>query len=201
MFSGWVITLVRCCQIYVLSSKVKFPIVSPTYAFIDYISASQTARKYSNFIRCIHDKRHNTSHAAAGQCCALERCTYCTSNMKPSKISPLAESCGVCRRCAVSWKWARAWKKNEEKNKDSMWHVLYRRMCFSSWDIWLHQLEILYCCCDKCLYSQFTSFCFSLFIGLLPCFLFTPCLFLPFLFIATKTLLAHTHTHTHRCNR
>lgn len=31
----------------------------------------------------------------------------------------------------------------------------------SSWDIWLHQLEFLYCCCDKWLYSQFASFCFS----------------------------------------
>lgn len=82
--------------------------------------------------------------------------------MKPSKISPLAESRGVCRRCAVSWKWARAWKKKEEKNKDSMWHVLYRRICFSSRDIWLHQLEISHRRCDKCLYSQFTSFCFSL---------------------------------------
>lgn len=33
---------------------------------------------------------------------------------------------------------------------------------FFSWDIWLHQLEISHRRCDKCLYSQFTSFCFSL---------------------------------------
>lgn len=77
-----------------------------------------------------------------------------------SYINPLYwELRGEQKMCCVV-KNGRACENGKKQNKDSMWHVLYGEYVFS-WDIWLHQLEFLYCCCDKWLYSQLTSFCFS----------------------------------------
>lgn len=67
-----------------------------------------------------------------------------------------------------------------------------------SWDIWLHQLEFLYCCCNKCLYSHFTSFCFSVLLDCSLASLFNPCLFLSFLFITAKTF-SLLFTHLYMC--
>lgn len=52
-------------------------------------------------------------------------------------------------------------KRRREKQGQYVACAVQENMFFS-WDIWLHQLEISHRRCDKCLYSQFTSFCFSL---------------------------------------
>lgn len=97
---------------------------------------------------------------------------YCKAYMESSKIVPLGESCQVCRRSAVLWKWI-----NEKKTQGQYVACTVQKNLFFSWDIWLHQLEFLYCCSDKWFYSQFTSFCFSVLLDCSLCFLFTPCQF------------------------
>ena len=93
-------------------------------------------------------------------------------------------------------------KKRSEKQGQYVACAVQENMFFSR-DIWLHQLEILHRRCDKCLYSQFTSFCFSL---LLDCSLASSSphvcfshfsLSLPRHFSSCVGACAATHTHTH----
>lgn len=97
----------------------------------------------------------------------------------------------VCRRCAALWKWMCVKNRNKTRTVCGMYCAEY----VFSWDIWLRQLESLYRCCDKWLYPQFASFCFSVLLD--DSLVSLPLYFCHFHFIVTKkfhSCCVHTRT-------
>lgn len=125
--------------------------------FIDHICISNSNRKNVQwFSRCRQQwYSHSASYTAERECCSLECCMYCTAYETIENITSGWELWGA-GGCAVLWKWMRVWKKTR-----TVCGMYFTGEYVFSWDIWLHQLELLYCCCDKWLYSQFTFFYFS----------------------------------------
>lgn len=68
-------------------------------------------------------------------------------------------SMGCQKMCCVE-KMNKGVKKKHPKQTRTVCGMYYTREYVFSWDIWRYQQELLYWCCDKWLYSQFTFFCF-----------------------------------------
>lgn len=94
--SGRVTTVSCCYKTYFLSSQVKFPIVSHTHALlITFAFQIQTGRTYSDFLDADNSDTATVHHTLLKESVVVLSAVCIAQLMKPSKILPLGESCGV----------------------------------------------------------------------------------------------------------